>query len=290
MAGWEANINSLQFGTVIPSERVEAISSYTFPDFTYRDHQRLELAGESVELYHAKGETEDATWVWLPEREAAIVGDLIVSSMPNTGHPTKPQRFTLQWAEALESIAAKKPRFVLPGHGPVYRGATCQEVLWDTARALRLIHDEVIRRLNRREWPIDIIEADIRLPPALSRKPHLREIYGCVPFVVRDVLRSYGGWWSGQPSQLFPPRRREHAADVVQLCGRYALLARVRALLFLGENERAVALAELVANYDPRDREARRMYIKSIERLAESKTSFIARNMLRGVANNLYRR
>jgi alkyl sulfatase BDS1-like metallo-beta-lactamase superfamily hydrolase len=289
MAGWEARINSLQFDTYIPPERVQASGTYTFPDFTYREYRRLELAGEPVELYHARGETEDATWVWLPEREAALVGDLIVSSMPNTGNPTKPQRFTLEWAEALERIATKKPRFVLPGHGPVYGGATCLELLQDTACALRLIHDEVVRRLNRGEWPVDIVEAGIKLPRALANKPFLSEIYGCVPFVVRDVLTSYGGWWSGQPSQLFPPARRQHAEDVVGLCGRDALLSRVRALLRCGENERAVALAEIVANCDPGDWEARRTYVDSIERLAENKSSFIARNLLRGAADRFLR-
>jgi alkyl sulfatase BDS1-like metallo-beta-lactamase superfamily hydrolase len=289
MAGWEASINSLQFDTSIPRAHVQTPSTYAFPDFTYREYQRLELAGEPVELYHDRGETEDATWVWLPDRKAALVGDLIVSSMPNTGHPTKPQRFTLEWAEALDRIATKKPRFVLPGHGPVYRGAICLELLQDTASALRLIHDEVVRRLNRGEWPVDIVEAGIKLPRVLASKPYLREVYGCVPFIVRDVLRSCGGWWSGQPSELFPPARRQHAEDVVALCGRDALLARVRALLRYGENERAVALAEIVANFDPEDREARRTYVDSIQRLAETKTSFIARNLLRGLADRVLR-
>jgi alkyl sulfatase BDS1-like metallo-beta-lactamase superfamily hydrolase len=290
MAGWEAQINSLQFGTYIPREDVEASEAYTFPDFTYREYQMLELAGEPVELYHARGETEDASWVWLPERQVAFVGDLIVSSLPNTGNPTKPQRFTLEWAETLEKIAAKKPRVVLPGHGPVYRGATCLQLLLDTACALRLIHDEVVRRLNRGDWPVDILEADIKLPPSLANKPYLRESYGCVPFVVRDVLRTYGGWWSGQPSHLFPPSRREHAEDIVSLCGRDALLQKAHDLLRCGDNERAVALAEIVWLFDPRDVEAKNTYGESIARLADSKSSMIARNLLRGTADRLLRR
>jgi alkyl sulfatase BDS1-like metallo-beta-lactamase superfamily hydrolase len=290
MAGWETHINSLQFDTDIPLERVQSSKNYKFPDCTYRDYQRLELAGEPVELHHARGETEDATWVWLPNRETALVGDLIVSSMPNAGNPTKPQRFTLEWAEALDKIAAKKPRFLVPGHGPVYRGADCREVLQDTACALRLIHDEVVRRLNRGDWPVDILEADIKLPPGLASKPHLREIYGCLPFLVRDALGTCCGWWSGQPSQLFPPVRRQHAADVLWLCGRDAMLSRALTLLRQGQNERAVALAEMVANCCPGDREARRIYARSLERLAKTKSSSIARNLLQGAASQMLRR
>jgi glyoxylase-like metal-dependent hydrolase (beta-lactamase superfamily II) len=291
MAAWEARINTLQFGTYIPKVDVAADDTYTFPDFTYRDSQVIRLAGEPVELHHARGETEDASWVWLPERKAALVGDLIVSSLPNTGNPTKPQRFTLEWAETLEKIAARNPRFVLPGHGPVYRGAAlCAALLEDTACALRFIHDEVVRRLNLGQWPVDIVEADIRLPRALAIKPYLRETYGCIPFVVQDVLRSYCGWWSGQPSRLYPPARRQHAEDIVGVCGRNALLSTVRDLLRCGANERAVALAEIVADFDPSDATAKDLYVESIARLAESKSSYIARNLLRGTADDLLRR
>ncbi len=287
LAGWEAHINSLQFDTRVTSERVRARNSYTFPDFTYRNHCRLELAGEPVELHHARGETEDATWVWLPERAAALVGDLILSSMPNAGNPTKPQRFTEDWVEALERIAAKKPRFVLTGHGPAYRGPACRVVLLDTAAALRYINDEVVRRLNRGDWPIDIMEADIKLPPSLAGKSHLREIYGCVPFVIRDVIRGCSGWWSGKPSELFPPGRREHAEDIVGLCGRDALLVRICALLQRGKAERAVALAEILSTADLADPRARRLYAQSLEQLAKRKKSFIARNLLRGMASRV---
>lgn len=290
LAGWQAMINSLQFDTDIAPDDVADRRNYVFPDFTYSEHQTLDLSGEPIELYHALGETDDASWIWLPERQAALVGDLIISSMPNAGNPTKPQRFALEWAKALERIAAKEPRFVLPGHGPVYRGAACLELLRDTAHTLRFIHDEVVGRLNDGQWPVAILEAGIRLPRSLENKPYLREIYGCVPFIVHDVLRTYAGWWSGQPSELFPPSRRQHAEDVVELCGREALLLRARNLLQRGEYERAVALAELVSNADLHDREARRTFADTVEGLAESMTSHIARNLLRGTAANLLRR
>ena len=127
-----------------PADCMFADKSFTLPDLTYRDMQLLELEREPVELRHAMGETDDATWVWMPRRRLAMVGDLIVSSLPNTGNPNKVQRYTLEWAEALEQIAARKPRIVLPGHGPAYRGEeVCHELLTETARALRFIHDEV---------------------------------------------------------------------------------------------------------------------------------------------------
>jgi alkyl sulfatase BDS1-like metallo-beta-lactamase superfamily hydrolase len=287
-AGWQAHINRLQFGVTVPVDGIFAERSQTPPDLTFRGMQLLELAGEAVELHHAMGETDDATWVWMPMRRAAMVGDLIVSSLPNTGNPNKVQRYTLEWAEALEKIAARNPRYVLPGHGRVYSGEQqCEELLRETARALRLIHDEVIRRLNAGQWPVEIIEADIKLPDDLAQKPFLAPIYGCVPFVVRDVIRRYAGWWSGEPSQMFPARRADRAADIIGICGRDALLTRARKLRDDGHLQRALALAELATNANSEDAEAVALNAEILEALAAAERSFIARNFFAGAARQI---
>jgi alkyl sulfatase BDS1-like metallo-beta-lactamase superfamily hydrolase len=286
--GWQAHINSLQFGVRIAPDFMFADKTFVLPDLTYRDMQLLELEREPVELRHAMGETDDASWVWMPRRRLAMVGDLIVSSLPNTGNPNKVQRYTPEWAAALEQIAARKPRIVLPGHGPAFRGEqVCHELLTETARALRIIHDEVVARLNRGQWPVDIIEADIKLPDDLAAKPFLRPIYGCVPFVVRDVIRRYAGWWSGQPSQMFPARRGDVAAEILGLCGRDQLLARARTLKESGNLKRALALAEMALNANAEDAEAIALNAEILDAMAAAERSFIARNFFVAAAREL---
>ncbi|MHB8383510.1 MAG: alkyl sulfatase dimerization domain-containing protein [Candidatus Binataceae bacterium] len=291
-AGWQVHINRLQFGAT--SGAVAGIfdeKTYNYPDLTFRGMQLLELAGEAVELHHALGETDDATWVWLPLRRVAMVGDLIVSSLPNTGNPNKVQRYTLEWAEALEKIAARKPRYVMPGHGPAYRGeAECEELLLETARALRFIHDEVVVRLNAGQWPIDIIEAGIELPRDLADKPFLAPVYGCTAFVVRDVIRRYAGWWSGEPSQMFPAPRKERADDILALCGRDRIIESARKLRTDGHLQRALALAELTVNANPKDPEAITLNAEILEAIAAAERSFIARNFFAGAARILRER
>jgi alkyl sulfatase BDS1-like metallo-beta-lactamase superfamily hydrolase len=285
---WQAHINRLQFGAQMPLDDLFAEKSFTYPDLVYRAAQFLDLLGEPVELHHAMGETDDATWVWMPTRRLAMVGDLIVSSMPNTGNPNKVQRYTLEWAEALEAIAKCAPRYLLPGHGPAYRGEElCNEVLLETARALRIIHDEVVRRLNAGEWPVDIIEADISLPADLAAKPYLRPIYGCVLFVVRDVIRRYAGWWSGEPSQMFPAKRTERANDLIALSGRDAMIAKARALKDEGHLARALAIAEIALNANSSDQEAASLNAEILEAMAAAEKSFIARNFFAAAARQL---
>jgi len=286
--GWQAHINSRQFGVNIPPTGLFSAQSFTPPDLTFRDYQLLELAREPVEVRHAMGETDDAAWIWMPRRRVAMVGDLIVWSMPNTGNPNKVQRYTIEWAQALDAIASRMPRIVLPGHGPAIVGEdTCAEVLSDTARALRFIHDEVVRRLNAGQWPIDIIEADIHLPPELAGKRHLQPVYGCAAFVVRDVIRRYAGWWSGEPSQMFPATRATVGADIVALCGRDAMLKRARDLRDQGELSRALAIAEIALNADASDKEAIALNAEILERMASGERSFIARNFFLASAREL---
>ncbi len=279
--GWNNEVNRRQFG--LPKGVDAFPRSFVPPDRTYRGEQVLTLAGERVELRHARGETDDGTWVWLPERRVALVGDLMVSSMPNTGNPNKTQRFTLGWAEALEAIAACEPQYVLPGHGPLLQGERAIETLRGTARALRYLHDAVLERLNAGLWPDEVVEEDLRLPDELAGAPYLREMYGCVPFVVRDVLRYYAGWWGGSPAELMPTSRAAVAREVVALAGAEPLAARVRALVAEGEPRRALHLAVLLAQAGDGSG-SRTLAAEVCDTLAESETSFIARNFYRAAA------
>jgi alkyl sulfatase BDS1-like metallo-beta-lactamase superfamily hydrolase len=208
--------------------------------------------------------------------------------MPNAGNPNKAQRYVLEWTQTLERIAHRKPQYLLTGCGPAYLGEqACYEVLTETARALRFVHDEVVRRLNLGQWPIDIVEANIALPDDLAAKPFLRPFYGCVSFVVRDVIRRYAGWWSGEPAQMLPVPRKESGDDIVALCGREAIFARARSLKAEGQLRRALALAEIALDADSSDLEARVLNAEILEAMAAVEESFIARNLLAAAARDL---
>ena len=278
---WNNEVNRRQFGMprgaeVFPTELLA-------PDEVYRDTVDFELAGERVELHHAEAETDDATWVWLPERRTALVGDLVIHSIPNTGNPNKPQRYTLGWAEALEAIAAKQPLHVIPGHGSPISGERALEILVETARALRYLHDAVVERLNRGMWPDAIVDAQITLPSELASKPYLQPLYGAPEFIIRDVLRAYAGWWGGDPAELMPVPKRTVAQDLWALMERSEVISRARELA-IAEPRRALHLAMLLERADPNDAEARALVIEILDVLAEGETSFIARNFYRAAA------
>ena len=191
---------------------------YCPPTVAYEDRLVLDgLGGQSLECRHGLGETDDHTWVWIPGPAVVVGGDFIVSSLPNAGTPFRVQRYVLEWAEALEEMAALEPAAVVSGHGGVFR-EDAREMLLTTARALRFLDGEVVRRLNEGQWQEQIL-AEVELPEELADSPYLQPLYGCTAFAVRDVMRRYMGWYDGNPSMLFPSTRAEVAHEVVALAG-----------------------------------------------------------------------
>jgi len=49
-----------------------------YPTATYRDELRLRVGGRELELHHARGETDDHTWVWIPDARTLCTGDLFI--------------------------------------------------------------------------------------------------------------------------------------------------------------------------------------------------------------------
>ena len=286
MAEYTEHINRIQF-RVPPEQRIIARDRFHYPDLTYRDELTLPVGGLTLRLRHAKGETDDATWIWIPERRTACVGDLFLWSCPNIGNPFKVQRYEVEWADALEAVAAETPVAMAPGHGPGLLGeAVVREACLDTARALRWLHDEVVRRLNAGMWPEEILREVTALPPDLAARPYLAPTYGCPTFIVHGILRRYHGWFDGNAAHLFPSPTAEIAREIAALVGPRRLLDRARALAGGGDGQLALHLVDFVlaaAVEGPRA-EAQGLKAELLAARAGAEPSFIARSILRSGA------
>jgi len=264
---------------------------YVPPNLEYEDRIVLGVGGLSLHCRHGLGETDDHTWVWIPERKVIVGGDFIVSSIPNAGTPFRVQRYVLEWAETLEEMAGLDPVSVVSGHGGIYRGDQVLPMLQVTAEALRYLEDEVVRRLNEGQWYEEILNA-VELPDSLAASPFLQPVYGCTAFAVHSILRRYTGWYDGNPSHLFPSPGAEIANEVLGLAGGAdAVLQRARTLAAAGERsaiQRALHLLDFVieAGSAGSDEvaEARRLKAESLDARAEHEDSFIARNILASAA------
>jgi alkyl sulfatase BDS1-like metallo-beta-lactamase superfamily hydrolase len=227
---------------------------YRRPDVTYRDALDIEVGGTAFECHHARGETDDHTWVWVPERRVLCTGDLIIWCTPNAGNPQKVQRYARDWAVALRTMAELGAEVLLPGHGlPVAGAANVSMVLVDSADLLDSLHDQTVALMNEGARLSDILHT-VRAPEHLLEKPYLRPIYDDPEFIVRNVWRLYGGWYDGNPANLKPAPDAALAAEVAALAGGAAALAD-RALELAGAGDLRLAghLAEMAAQAAPDD-------------------------------------
>ncbi|MBI3768859.1 MAG: MBL fold metallo-hydrolase [Deltaproteobacteria bacterium] len=225
--GLNAHINRVQFGVA----ELEWPARFPWPDVTYEEAMSFTLGGERFELRHALGETDDATWVWAPDRKVVCTGDLFIWCSPNCGNPQKVQRYAEGWADAMDAMAGLAPEVLLPGHGPAIVGvAEVAAALHDTSAWLRSIIEQTLARLNRGERPEDVARA-VRPPAHLASKPYLQPLYDRPEFVVRNLARLYGGWYDGNPAHLLPAPEAARAAEIAALAGGAdKLVARARAL------------------------------------------------------------
>ncbi len=249
--GWNAFINQRQFSLPQPMFP----RSFIWPNMVFHDRLTQRLGRFTLELRAARGETDDACYLYIPEKRYLFCGDLIIWMSPNCGNPQKVQRYPEDWAEALETMAGLEAEYLFPGHGLVIQGAQAvRTVLLDTARYLRVLVDQVLERMNRGVQPEEIFHA-VEPDPRLSSRPYLLPHYDHPKFIVRNLLRLWGGWWNGNAADLLPAPWCRQAEEIVRLAGGAdAVVARGRELLRAGETRLAAHLAEWVTRAEPTHR------------------------------------
>lgn len=196
------------------------------PDETFQTSHAVTVGGEMMEFRHARGETDDHLWGWLPGRKALITGDFLIWNFPNAGNPQKVQRYPGEWAAALREMASMGAELLLPAHGlPIEGSARISRVLNEVAQALEDIVTTVVAMMNAGET-LDTIIHTVKVPDDTLAKPYLRPLYDEPEFVVRGVWRLYGGWWDGAASRLKPAPDAVLAGAIAELAGGAEVLLR----------------------------------------------------------------
>jgi glyoxylase-like metal-dependent hydrolase (beta-lactamase superfamily II) len=281
--GLNARINQRQFGTprpVFPDR-------FDWPTLTFRDALVQQVGDLEVRYRAARGETDDACYLWLPQPGYLFTGDLVIWFAPNCGNPQKVQRYPVEWAEALEAMAALDAEWLFPGHGLVVQGrAAVRELLTDTARYLRVLIDQVLARLNAGEVPEAIVHA-VEPDPELATRPYLRATYDHPKFIVRNLLRLWGGWWTGNAADVLPATWEAQAREIAALAGGVdSVVARGQGLLAAGDAVLATHLAEWATRAAPGDRGAQALKRDAYARRLAEAGSLMARGIFRAALND----
>lgn len=202
------------------------------PTLTFRGQTTLRIGGEDFVLTHARGETEDQLWAWVPSRRIVVSADYYQGFMPNAGNGKRRQRFVEDWAQALRAMAAHRPARVLTMHGPpLVSEAEAQDKLLAHATALQSIAEQTLAGLNA-GLRVDQVVERVRLPPELAARADLRPDYVTPQDIARMVVKQYGGWWDDIPSHYNPAPMAAQARAIAALAGGApALIGRAKALV-----------------------------------------------------------
>ena len=255
------------------------------PDTVYRDELAIAPGGLEIELRHAKGETDDHTWAWIPRHKAICAGDFFIWNFPNAGNPQKVQRYPVEWAAAMRAMAAQGAELFLPAHGlPIAGAARIRRVLEEVADALDYLVGETLGLMNQGARLSDIIHS-VKIAPEVLEKPYLRPMYDEPEFVVRNIWRLYGGWYDGNPANLKPAADRVLAAEVASLAGGALKLAE-RALELSDLDPRlACHLAEMAVLAEPENRRAHQVRAEVFQARRGRETSLMAKGIFGYAAN-----
>ena len=261
---WNVLINRRQFGGIRSEMRAPMTlvhdptrflpTDTAKPDETFDIRLDLRLGDHEVQLHHARGETDDHLWAWVPDKKWMFTGDFVIWNFPNAGNPQKVQRYALEWAHALRAMIAQGPELLVPAHGLPIRGKQrIASVLGDIAGALEALVRQVLEMMNAGET-LDAIIHTVKVPAEVLAKPYLRPLYDEPEFVVRGIWRLYGGWWDGAASRLKPAPDAVLGAEIASLAGGAdVLIARAKGIAEEGDLRLACHLADFAAWAAPDD-------------------------------------
>ena len=283
-AGYNGVINQRQFSLPRPTWPTE----FRRPDLTYRDRLDLQIGGARFELHHGKGETDDATWVYVPARKTLLTGDMVIWCIPNAGNPQKVQRYPVEWAQALRNMDTLGAELLLPGHGlPIFGAERVHQLLDETATMLESLVEQALSLLNEGARLDELIHS-VKPPADLINRAYLRPVYDEPEFVVHNIWRLYGGWYDGNPAHLKPAPDGALALELAGLAGGASTLAdRALALAAQGDDASmrlAGHLAEMAAQAAPDDEGVLQARSQVFAARAKVETSLMARGIFAAAA------
>ncbi len=271
-------LNSLVMGRQFNQPGYTFPDNHRRPDQVYDDTLGITVGGIRIELAHGRGETDDATFVWLPEKRILISGDFVIWVFPNAGNPRKVQRYAPDWAAALRRMQGLVPAVLIPGHGPVVFGQErAAKILGDGAELLESLVAQTVALMNNGA-SLDQVLHTVSAPPSLLAKPYLLPKYDDPEFVIRNIWHLYAGWFDGNPAHLKPAQSVELADEIAGLAGGAEKLAgRATALLEAGQTRLAAHLIELASTASPESVAIQAVRAKVYARCAEAETSLIGK-------------
>lgn len=253
------------------------------------DRETLEIAGITLDLVAAPGETADQLYVWLPEQRIVFAGDNFYQSWPNV-YPLRgtARRSIRDWISSIDKMVNENPLHVVGGHTTPMLG-NAVEVLTNYRDAMQWVVDRTIEGAKQHMTPDELVEF-AALPEHLAEQDYLREYYGSIWGTVRDIYAQDLGWFDGDPLNLHresPLKRSQRMAKLVG--GVDVLLQKARESMADDDPLGAAQLAQHVIRLRPDDPEPKLLMADALDVIGERTFNAPARNYTLSSANRFRR-
>lgn len=174
-----------QFGTHLT--KAEALSTGTGPigvpggkfmplpptKFIEDGRAKFDIDGIEVVILAAPGETDDQTYIWLPEDKVLCCGDNYYKCWPNLSAIRGSQyRDVAMWIESLDKLLQLEAHYLLPGHTDAIIGVDNIKTIVGSYRdGLEYILTETLKGMDQGMTPDQLVQA-IKLPEQLRNLCH----------------------------------------------------------------------------------------------------------------------
>ena len=245
------------------------------PNVTFDKNLNLNINNIQIELGHVPGETDDHLYVYLPDKEAVMVGDNFYRSFANLYaiRGTK-YRNPMEWVYSLDKIRSLNAKYLIPSHSrPVVGKDNVYNALTDYRDAIQFVHDQTVRYINKGLLP-DEIAAQIELPSHLRSSPYLQEFYGSISSYVRSIFVGYIGWFNGNITTLHPMNAEDKAAKMIELATKQTDLHEAAQLAVEnGEYQWAMELTDSLIALNNEDQKAKDIKAYAADKFALTQTA-----------------
>ena len=245
------------------------------PSILFDDKLTLEIDNLTFELVHVPGETDDHLYVYIPEKEAVMVGDNFYRSFANL-YAIRGTKFRnpMEWVRSLDKIRTLNAMYLVPSHSrPISGNENVQKALTDYRDGIQFLHDQTIRNINKGLTPDEIVQK-VKLPEHLANSPYLKPFYGSLSSYIRSTFSGYLGWFSGNITDLHPLSPEERAIKISNLASKQVkLLDEVKLAISNREYQWALELADMILAIDPEDKDAKNLKADASDKLALVQTA-----------------
>ena len=180
-----------QFGIPLPEEEIvhqgiggfleindQSTLGLVRPTVVFDDELTIKIDNLTFVLAHVPGETDDHLYVWIPEKQAVMVGDNFYRSFANL-YAIRGTKFRnpMEWVESLDKIRLLNAEHLVPSHTrPISGQKNVAQALTDYRDGIQFVHDQTIRYINKGLTPDEIVQK-VKLPKHLAESPYFCLLY-----------------------------------------------------------------------------------------------------------------